>query len=103
MCSPRSGRRRRTVPLQPARNGGCTARARTRAHPTDGLDLVTARVYDALPTIETATVDEIVVESGLLPHEVLGSLAVLEMHGMTTKEGTVWRRLSANAARRPSH
>ena len=62
-------------------------------HPTDGLDLITARVYDALPTSETASVEQLVTESGLLSHEVLGSLAVLELHGMSTRDGALWRRL----------
>jgi DNA processing protein len=63
-------------------------------HPTDGLDLVTARVYDALPTTETATVEELVTESGLPANDVIGSLAVLEVHGMTAKDGTLWRRVA---------
>ncbi|MGS0688651.1 DNA-processing protein DprA [Nakamurella sp. GG22] len=62
-------------------------------HPTDGLDLITARVYDALPTHETASVEQLVTESGLLPNEVLGSLAVLELHGMSTRDGALWRRI----------
>ncbi len=62
-------------------------------HPTDGLDLVTARVYDALPTSETTSLEQLVTESGLLPNEVLGSLAVLELHGMTTRDGGLWRRI----------
>ncbi len=64
------------------------------AHPTDGLDLVTARVYDSLPTFETASVEALVVESGLPANDVLGSLAVLEIHGLTAKEGTLWRRVT---------
>lgn len=69
------------------------------AHPTDGLDLVTARVYDALPTADPASLQQLVIESGLPTNEVLGSLAVLEIHGMSIKEGTLWRRISSN--RRP--
>ena len=63
-------------------------------HPTDGLDLITARVYDSLPTFEAATVEALVVESGLPATDVLGSLAVLEIHGLTLKEGTLWRRVT---------
>jgi DNA processing protein len=62
-------------------------------HPTDGLDLITARVYDALPASETASVEQLVTESGLLGHEVLGSLAVLELHGMSARDGALWRRI----------
>jgi len=62
-------------------------------HPTDGLDLESARVYDAFPTYEACTVDELVAESGLSAQQVLGSLAMLDLHGLAVKEGTIWRRL----------
>jgi DNA processing protein len=69
------------------------------AHPTDGLDPVTARVYDALPAVEMTSVEEMVVESGLPPNEVIGSLALLELHGMTVKEGASWRRVTRTGKR----
>ena len=62
-------------------------------HPTDGLDLESARVYDAFPTFEACTVDDLVAESGLSAPQVLGSLAILDLHGLAVKEGTLWRRL----------
>jgi len=61
-------------------------------HPTDGLDLDSARVYDAFPTVETCSVADLVVESGLSAAQVMGSLAVLEMHGLAQTQGPVWRR-----------
>jgi DNA processing protein len=64
-------------------------------HPTDGLDPDGVRVYDALPTSGPCSVDELVAESGLLPHQVMGSLAVLELHGLAGRVGTQWRRLTA--------
>ena len=63
-------------------------------HPTDGLDLDSARVYDAFPTVETCSVDDLVVESGLPGGQVMGSLAVLELHGLDTRAGAVWRRVT---------
>jgi len=63
-------------------------------HPTDGLDLDSARVYDAFPTREVRSVEELVAESGLSSTQVMGSLAVLQLHGLASKEGAVWRRLT---------
>ena len=68
-------------------------------HPTDGLDLDSARVYDAFPTHEACTVDDLVAESGLSATQVLGSLAMLDLHGLAVKEGTIWRRLKPSATR----
>lgn len=63
-------------------------------HPTDGLDPEGVRVYDALPTSDPCSVDDLVAESGLLPHQVMGSLAVLELHGLAGRAGVQWRRLT---------
>jgi len=68
-------------------------------HPTDGLDLESARVYDAFPTYEACTVDELAAESGLSAQQVLGSLAMLDLHGLAVKEGTIWRRLRPSDTR----
>ncbi|MET0864223.1 MAG: DNA-processing protein DprA, partial [Nakamurella sp.] len=68
-------------------------------HPTDGLDLDSARVYDAFPTHESCTVDDLVAESGLSAQQVLGSLAMLDLHGLAVKEGTWWRRLHPSVGR----
>jgi DNA processing protein len=62
-------------------------------HPTDGLDLDSARVYDSLPTRGRVSVEELVTESGLLATQVMGSLAILQVHGLAVKEGTEWRRM----------
>ena len=62
-------------------------------HPTDGLDLDSARVYDSLPAHGYCGVEDIVTESGLLAAQVMGSLAVLELHGLATRNGTLWRRI----------
>ncbi len=84
----------------PATDGGPeSAPGADPSHPTDGLDPLTARVYDALPAVELTSVDELVVEAGLPPNEVVGSLAVLELHGMTVKEGTSWRRVGRSGKR----
>ncbi|MEP6560751.1 MAG: DNA-processing protein DprA [Nakamurella sp.] len=68
-------------------------------HPTDGLDLDSARVYDAFPTHEPCTVDDLVAESGLSASQVLGSLAMLDLHGLAVKEGSCWRRLRPSGQR----
>ena len=62
-------------------------------HPTDGLDLQTARVYEALPGRGCRTVRELVSESGLLGPAVLAALAVLEVHGLARRDGAEWRRV----------
>ena len=62
-------------------------------HPTDGLDLQTARVYEALPGRGSRTVRELVSESGLLGPAVLAALAVLEVHGLARRDGAEWRRV----------
>jgi len=74
-------------PLQPAapvHRGG--------SRPTDGLDLLTARVHEALPARGTATVDEISVEAGLSMREVLGALATLHLDGLAVKHDGGWGR-----------
>ena len=62
-------------------------------HPTDGLDLDSARVYDSLPAHGYCSVDDLVTESGLLATQVMGSLAVLDLHGLATRSGAQWRRV----------
>ena len=63
-------------------------------HPTDGLDLDSARVYDSLPARGYSSVDELVNESGLLATQVMGSLAVLELHSLAKRDGAEWRRIT---------
>ena len=49
------------------------------ATPFDGLSEAERRVYEALPGRGAATIDEVAVESGLVPEQVLGPLAMLEV------------------------
>jgi len=62
-------------------------------HPTDGLDLDSARVYDSLPTRGFASVEQLIAESGLQASQVVGSLAILQVHGLATQQGPSWRRI----------
>ncbi|HEY5880836.1 MAG TPA: DNA-processing protein DprA [Nakamurella sp.] len=62
-------------------------------HPTDGLEPETARVYDAFPTRGWCAVQDLVVESGLPVAAVMGSLAVLHLHGLADQDGPLWRRV----------
>lgn len=68
-------------------------------HPTDGLDLDSARVYDSLPTRGYSSVEELVTESGLLANQVMGSLAVLELHGLAKRNAAEWRRVAPTERR----
>jgi len=62
-------------------------------HPTDGLEPETARVYDAFPTRGWCSVQDLVVEAGLPVAAVMGSLAVLQLHGLADQDGPLWRRV----------
>ena len=84
--------RSRPPPAGPASNDEPGSDPR---HPTDGLDLDSARVYDSLPARGYSSIDELVTESGLLPTQVMGSLAVLELHGLARRNGADWRRVVA--------
>jgi DNA processing protein len=57
----------------------------------DGLSDAERQVYEALPGRGTATVDQIAVAAGLLPARVLGPLAMLEIAGLTERQGGRWR------------
>ncbi|MEM6109220.1 DNA-processing protein DprA [Mycobacterium sp. 050272] len=57
----------------------------------DGLGEAERQVYEALPGRGAATVDEIAVSSGLMPEQVLGPLAILEVTGLTERDGGRWR------------
>ncbi len=84
--------RARQVPMPPASKEETAPGADPR-HPTDGLDLDSARVYDSLPAHGYSSLQELVTESGLLATQVMGSLAVLELHGLAVHEGAQWRRI----------
>lgn len=63
-------------------------------HPVGPLDQLgpdEQRIYDALPARGFRTVDEIAVESGLPPAQVLGPLAMLEIAGLVAGESGCWR------------
>ncbi|BBY21585.1 putative DNA processing protein DprA [Mycobacterium stomatepiae] len=57
----------------------------------DGLGEAERQVYEALPGRGAATVDEIAVGSGLMPEQVLGPLAILEVAGLAERDGGCWR------------
>jgi DNA processing protein len=62
----------------------------------DGLSEAERQVYEALPGRGAATVDEIAVASGLVPEQVLGPLAILEVAGLVQRHDGRWRIVRAN-------
>jgi DNA processing protein len=61
----------------------------------DGLGEAERQVYEALPGRGTTTVDEIAVASGLVPQQVLGPLAILEVAGLAERHDGRWRIVRA--------
>jgi DNA processing protein len=61
----------------------------------DGLSEVERQVYEALPGRGAATIDEIAVASGLVPEQVLGPLAILELAGLAERRDSRWRIVRA--------
>lgn len=59
--------------------------------PLDGLSDAERCVYEALPGRGAVTVDEIAVAAGLVPEQVLGPLAMLEMAGLAERRDGRWR------------
>ena len=59
--------------------------------PLDGLDDTERAVYEALPGRGAATADQIAVTSGLVPAQVLGPLAMLEVAGLVVRDDGRWR------------
>jgi DNA processing protein len=57
----------------------------------DGLGEAERQVYEALPGRGAATVDEIAVAAGLVPEQVLGPLAILEVAGFAERHDGRWR------------
>jgi DNA processing protein len=57
----------------------------------DGLSEPERQVYEALPGRGAATIDEIAVASGLVPAQVLGPLAILEVAGLAERHDGRWR------------
>jgi DNA processing protein len=68
------------------------------ATPFDGLSEAERRVYEALPGRGAATIDEVAVESGLVPEQVLGPLAMLEVAGLAERQESRWRIVRVTAA-----
>ncbi len=68
-------------------------------HPTDGLDPDAALVYDAFPTVNACSVRDLTVESGLEARDVIGALALLEVHELAAREGALWRRVAPERSR----
>jgi DNA processing protein len=68
------------------------------SRPLDGLSAAERQVYEALPGRGAATIDEIAVASGLVPEQVLGPLAMLELAGLTECRDGRWRIVRANAS-----
>ncbi|AKN17638.1 hypothetical protein MHAE_03325 [Mycobacterium haemophilum DSM 44634] len=64
----------------------------------DGLSEAERQVYEALPGRGAATIDEIAVASGLVPEQVLGPLALLEVAGLTQRCAGRWRIVRTGAA-----
>jgi DNA processing protein len=64
--------------------------------PLDGLSDAERQVYEALPGRGAATIDEIAVESGLTPEQVLGPLAILELAGLAERRDGQWRIVRAS-------
>ena len=65
----------------------------------DELSEAERRVYDALPGRGAVTVDEIAVASGLVPEQVLGPLAILELAGLVRRHDARWRIVRDGAVR----
>lgn len=59
---------------------------------TDGLDLVAARVHDALPGRGSAGAAQLSAEAALPLSDVLGALATLEMQDLVRRVDGRWRR-----------
>lgn len=61
------------------------------ARPTDVLDGPELRVHDALPARSSLSVPEIATASGLPARAVMVHLARLELKGLVTSQGALWR------------
>lgn len=62
-------------------------------HPTDGLDPLVARVYEALPYRGIRSLTDLSIESGLPTPTVMEGLAVLELHDLARRQDGAWRRI----------
>lgn len=60
--------------------------------PTDGLDLITSRVHEAIPARGAVTVDVLAEEAALPATDVIGALAVLSALGLARRRDGLWVR-----------
>ncbi len=60
--------------------------------PTDGLDLVTSRVHDALPARGAVSVDTLAGDAALPVPDVIGALAMLRTFGLAQRRDGLWCR-----------
>jgi DNA processing protein len=63
--------------------------------PFDKLGAAERRVYEALPGRGVAAVEQIAVAAGLVPEQVLGPLAMLEVAGLVQRRDGCWRIVRA--------
>jgi DNA processing protein len=73
------------------RVGELAAEAPRPKNAFDVLPDTEQQVYEALPGRGAATIDEIAIASGLLPAQVLGPLAILEVAGLAERHDGRWR------------
>lgn len=66
----------------------------------DGLDLVSCRVYDALPAEGALSVDQVSIDAAIPVPDVIGALSVLETGGLVRRDSGLWRRSADSVATR---
>jgi len=83
----------RRAPSPESASAAMPVPGRDPRHPTDGLDLESARVYDAFPTYAACSVEDLATESGLHARDIIGALGTLEVHGLVSRHGPLWQRI----------
>lgn len=71
---------------------------RRGSRPTDGLDLITGRVHEALPARGAASVDALSAEADMPAADVIGALATLHVRGLAVRQGGLWSRAHGDRA-----
>ncbi|AZI59444.1 DNA-protecting protein DprA [Nakamurella antarctica] len=66
--------------------------------PTDGLDSLSARIYDAIPARAAVTVQQVCESAGVTGAEALAILPVLHVHGLVERDGACWKLATRMAA-----
>ncbi|RIJ76453.1 DNA-protecting protein DprA [Nakamurella silvestris] len=69
------------------------------SRPTDGLDEVHTRVYEALAARSGRSVEELSMESGIEGRRVMETLPVLQLSGLVRREGPLWFRVRTARSR----